>query len=90
MRGEPASRIVEPVVIFIQDAVAVDADDVADAFGQQQLTDRDTSGAHAEHHHANVLHLLTDHSQRVEQRRVDDRRRAVLVIVKDRYVEQLT
>ena len=41
------------------------------------------------HHDLAVRELLADHAQRVAQRAEDDHRRAVLVVVEDRDVEQL-
>ncbi len=90
VRRQPATRVVKARVVLGDDAVSIDPDDVADTLCEQELADRHARGAHTQHDDADVLHLLSDDAQRVEQRGVDDGRRAVLIVVKDRYVEQFT
>ena len=77
------------LVVGRDDPPAVEADDVADALGEEQLADGDARRAHAEHHDPHVLHPLAHHAQRVQQRGEDDDRGAVLVVVEHRDVEQL-
>ena len=81
--------LVQTVVIFGQDPVSVDPDDVSDAFGQEQLRDGDASGTDAEHDDADVLHLLADDTERVQEGGEDDGRRPVLVVMEDGDVECL-
>ncbi len=98
-----ASRAAEPVgvgspgilglpwaevgAIHVQRALAVEADDRADAEREQHVGRRDPSGPDAGEHDADLLRLLADDPERVEQRRGDHDRGAVLVVVEDRDVE---
>ena len=46
--GEPATRLVERLVVLVEDAATIEPDDVADALGEQQLADRNAGRADAE------------------------------------------
>ena len=74
--------------VIAEDPVAIDADDVADAGREQQLRDGGPRRTDAEGDDPHVLEALADDLQRVDERRRDDDRGAVLVVVEHRDVEQ--
>jgi hypothetical protein len=73
----------------VNDAVAVAADDVAHAGGEERLRHRDAGCPHAGHDDAHVLETLVDYAQSVQQAGEDDDRRPVLIVVEDRDLERL-
>ena len=68
---------------------AVAADDVAHARGEQDLGHGRARRADPGDDDPDVVELLADELERVQQRREDDDRRPVLVVMEDRDIERL-
>ena len=85
--GERCALGVEVRTTAVQRSLAVAHDDVRGSLGEDDVRARHPRRAGARHDDPRVLHALADHAQRVEQRREDDDRGSVLVVVEHRDVE---
>ena len=85
--GERCARGVEVGTTAVKRSLAVAHDDVRGALGEDDVRARHPGGAGARDDDPHVLHALADHAQRVEQRRENDDRGPVLVVVEHRDVE---
>ncbi|GAA2780562.1 hypothetical protein GCM10020219_060120 [Nonomuraea dietziae] len=90
MLGDPAQGVVEVVAAQVDGAEVVADDHVAGAGGQQQAQDGGAGRAGARHRDADVLDALVDHAQGVGQGGEHADRGAVLVVVEDGDVEQVS
>ncbi len=86
LRERHAGRVqVDPVAVDHAELVA--DDDLTDPLCEQDVRARRARRSCAGHDHAHVLRALADDPQRVQQRRQQHDRRAVLVVVEDGDVE---
>ena len=85
--AEPLLDLGEVAAAGMDDALAVDDGDLADARGVQHPGDGDASRAGAGDDHLEVVELAVGEADGVEQRGQHDDRGAVLVVVEDRDVE---
>ncbi|MDF3015525.1 MAG: Chloramphenicol acetyltransferase [Thermomicrobiales bacterium] len=75
---------------FVDGALPVTEDHVADAESEQQLGHGDAGGAGAVDRHPQLFHATAADLAAVDQRGGDDDSGAMLVVVEDRHVERLS
>jgi hypothetical protein len=81
--------MVHTLTVSVDDAPAVAPHNILHTGGEHDLRARHPRRPDPVYHDLEVLHLLADDLQGVDERREDHDRRAVLIVVEDRYVELL-